>query len=202
MANRGNVGGVSKHTRNALRVLDASGFDIILIETVGVGQSELSIMHLADTVCVVLHPGAGDMIQVTKAGVMEIADIYVVNKADLTGAKRLLAEIEDMLELTGGKGEWLPPVLATSAQHHQGISGLWLSFQKHHHFLKQTGNWVKQRSKQRLQEVKDELQTIFEQKCQVLWNEESTEQLLLLAEGQKTSQEIALELAKRIFAKE
>jgi LAO/AO transport system kinase len=201
MANRGNVGGISKHTRNALRVLDAAGFDIILIETVGVGQSELSIMHLADTVCVVLHPGAGDMIQVTKAGVMEIADIYVVNKADLTGATRLLAEIEDMLELTGGKEDWLPPVIAASAQHHQGISDLWQSFQKHHQFLKQTGSWEKQRSVQRLQEVKDELQAIFEQKCQVLWNEESTKQLLLSSKGQKTSQEIAIELAKKIFAK-
>ncbi|MXQ53000.1 methylmalonyl Co-A mutase-associated GTPase MeaB [Shimazuella alba] len=201
MANRGNVGGISKHTRNALRVLDAAGFDIILIETVGVGQSELSIMHLADTVCVVLHPGAGDMIQVTKAGVMEIADIYVVNKADLTGATRLLAEIEDMLELTGGKEDWLPPVIAASAQHHQGTSDIWKSFQKHHQFLKQTGSWEKQRSVQRLQEVKDELQAIFEQKCQALWNEESTKQLLLSSKGQKTSQEIAIELAKKIFAK-
>ncbi|MCH5585122.1 methylmalonyl Co-A mutase-associated GTPase MeaB [Shimazuella sp. AN120528] len=203
MANRGKVGGISIHTKDCVRVLDAAGFDVILIETVGVGQSELSIMHLADTVCVVLHPGAGDMIQVTKAGVMEIADVYVVNKADQAGATRLIAEIEDMLELSGGKGAWMPSVIAASSQQNQGITDLWECLQKHDQYLKQTGEWEKQRLAQLYQEVEEELLLLYEQRRKTLMQKESFKGLVSqLDRGETTPQELAEMLAKQLFASE
>jgi LAO/AO transport system kinase len=200
MANRGKVGGISIHTKDSMRVLDAAGFDIILIETVGVGQSELSIMHLADTTCVVLHPGAGDMIQVTKAGVMEIADVYVVNKADQVGATRLIAEIEDMLDVSGGKEDWKPPVLATSNQLHQGINELWDSLQKHHHYMKQTGKGEKQRLDQLHQEIEEELLMLYEQRRKAIMERDSVKQQIAQVErGEIAPQELAEVLAKQLF---
>lgn len=201
MANRGKVGGIAAHTKDGIRVLDAAGFDVILIETVGVGQSELSIMHLADTVCVVLHPGAGDMIQVTKAGVMEIADVYVVNKADQAGAPRLVAEIEDMLQSSGGKGAWTPSVIATSSQQNQGICDLWDCIQQHDRYLKQTGEWKKQRVAQLHQEVEEELGVLYEQKRKKLM-EQNKAILSQVETGEITPQELAEALAKQLFANE
>ncbi|WP_028776513.1 methylmalonyl Co-A mutase-associated GTPase MeaB [Shimazuella kribbensis] len=203
MANRGKVGGISRFTKDSVRVLDAAGFDVILIETVGVGQSELSIMHMTDSICVVLHPGAGDMIQVTKAGVMEIADIYVVNKADLIGASRLIAEIEDMLEISGGKADWAPKVIATNASAHQGIEGLWTLLQKHKQYLKHTGIGEKQRIKQLYHEVEEELWLILEQKCKEVWQQQDFEKRLTMLEKKTvTPQEIAKEVADRLFGME
>jgi LAO/AO transport system kinase len=200
MANRGKVGGTSIHTKDSMRVLDAAGFDVILIETVGVGQSELSIMHLADTICVVLHPGAGDMIQVTKAGVMEIADIYVVNKADQTGASHLIAEIEDMLDISSGKEAWTPSVIATSSQQNQGISELWASLQKHDQYLKQTGKWEKQRCRQLYQEIEEELLLLYEAKRKSIMETDMVkQQAAQLAKGKATPQELAEEIAKKLL---
>jgi LAO/AO transport system kinase len=200
MANRGKVGGLSKDTRNALRVLDAADFDVILIETVGVGQSELAITHLADTVCVVLHPGAGDMIQVTKSGVMEIADLYVVNKADQTGAARLIAEIEDYLEGAMIKKDWLPTVLATSAQLHQGIGGLWEAIQKHQQYLRESGRRQKQRSLHLEQEIQEELQLLFEQRSQLLFQQADGKEILnKLQKGELSIREVTAQLADILF---
>jgi LAO/AO transport system kinase len=200
MANRGKVGGISRFTKDSVRVLDAAGFDVILVETVGVGQSELSIMHMADSICVVLHPGAGDMIQVTKAGVMEIADVYVVNKADLTGSSRLISEIEDMLDLSGGKGDWSPKVIATNASQHQGIEGLWVLLEKHKQYLQQSGVGEKQRIQQLYQEVEEELGLIMEQKCKEIWQQKAFQQRLTQLEKKTvTPQEIAMEVADRLF---
>jgi LAO/AO transport system kinase len=200
MANRGKVGGISRFTKDSVRVLDAAGFDVILVETVGVGQSELSIMHMADSICVVLHPGAGDMIQVTKAGVMEIADVYVVNKADLTGSSRLISEIEDMLDLSGGKGDWSPKVIATNASQHQGIEGLWVLLEKHKQYLQQSGVGEKQRIQQLYQEVEEELGLIMEKKCKEIWQQKAFQQRLMQLEKKTvTPQEIAMEVADRLF---
>ena len=200
MANRGNVGGLSQYTRNALRVLDVAGFDIVFIETVGVGQSELSISHLADTVLVVLHPGAGDMIQVTKSGVMEIADIYVVNKADQIGASRLVAELEDHLEIAKTHSQWLPSVVAASSQLNQGMELLWDAIQKHHRFLTESGNLEKQRSLNLLQEMKEELQNLFEQKSQALLKQAYVQEMLFtLQKGELSIQEVTTQLANKLF---
>jgi LAO/AO transport system kinase len=125
MATRGHLGGLASTTGDAAIVLDAAGNDLILIETVGVGQDEVDIVRTADVSVVVIVPGAGDEVQALKAGIMEIADIFVVNKADREGADRTAASIEAMLTLqTYGPGAWRPPILKTEATTGKGIAEL------------------------------------------------------------------------------
>ncbi|MCU0600035.1 MAG: methylmalonyl Co-A mutase-associated GTPase MeaB [Desulfobacterales bacterium] len=124
MATRGMLGGLSQAARDVARIMDAFGKDIILIETVGVGQDEIEVVKTADRVMMVCIPGQGDGIQALKAGVMEIADIYIINKADLPGADEVMADICAMLNLSSQNGQALPPVLKTSALKNQGISEL------------------------------------------------------------------------------
>ncbi len=131
MGTRGSLGGLAQATRDVIRVLDAFGCDVILVETVGVGQSELDIMHHADTTLVVLTPQAGDHIQTIKAGIMEIADIFVINKADLGGSGKMVTDIETMLDLSPLVNGWRPPVLTTIAIDHQGIPELWAAIKRH-----------------------------------------------------------------------
>ncbi|HEY7055574.1 MAG TPA: methylmalonyl Co-A mutase-associated GTPase MeaB [Vicinamibacterales bacterium] len=122
MATRGNLGGLAQATGDAALVLDASGKEIVLIETVGVGQDEVDIVRTADVSVVLLVPGTGDDVQALKAGIMEIADIFVVNKADREGADRTVASIEAMLSLqTFVEGRWRPPILKTEASTGKGI---------------------------------------------------------------------------------
>jgi LAO/AO transport system kinase len=125
MASRGRLGGLARAVPGAIRVLAAAGFDLILVETVGVGQSEVDVCKLADTTVVVLAPGAGDEIQVAKAGVLEIADIYVVNKSDQDGAATLAGALRGMVSQTGhAKGAWRPPVLPTSVRRDENVGEL------------------------------------------------------------------------------
>jgi LAO/AO transport system kinase len=125
MATRGNLGGLARATAEAALVLDASGKDIVLIETVGVGQDEVDIVRTADVSIVTLVPGAGDEVQALKAGIMEIADIFVVNKADRDGADRTVASIEAMLSLeTYEAGRWRPPIVKTDATAGKGVAEL------------------------------------------------------------------------------
>jgi LAO/AO transport system kinase len=125
MATRGQLGGLSRATGDAVLILDASGTDIIIIETVGVGQDEVDVVRTADVSVVTLVPGAGDDVQALKAGIMEIADVFVVNKKDREGAERLAASIEGMLSLrTWADSEWRPPILATQATTGAGVAEL------------------------------------------------------------------------------
>jgi LAO/AO transport system kinase len=125
MATRGNLGGLARATAEAALVLDASGKDLVLIETVGVGQDEVDIVRTADVSIVTLVPGAGDEVQALKAGIMEIADIFVVNKADRDGADRTVASIEAMLSLeTYEPGRWRPPIVKTEATTGKGVAEL------------------------------------------------------------------------------
>jgi LAO/AO transport system kinase len=125
MATRGHLGGLAQTTTEAATLLDAAGFDIVLIETVGVGQDEVDIVRTADISLVVVVPGAGDEVQALKAGIMEIADIFVVNKADRDGADRTAASIETMLSLEDWPtGEWRPPVVRTEATSGRGVADL------------------------------------------------------------------------------
>ncbi len=119
MGTRGSLGGLSRGTREAVLLLDACGKDVIIIETVGVGQSEVDIIKIADTVCVVLVPGMGDDIQIMKAGIMEIANVFAINKADKPGVDRVAAEVRLMLELVRDK-PWTPPVHLTVAENAPG----------------------------------------------------------------------------------
>lgn len=149
MGTRGKLGGLARATKEAVRVLDAYGCDVVIVETVGVGQSELDIMGVADSTLVVLTPGAGDHVQTIKAGIMEIADIFVVNKADLAGADRVKTEVELMLDLNCQESGWRPPVQLTETRIEKGIAELLASVRTHHEFLISTGYLEKTR-KQRL----------------------------------------------------
>jgi LAO/AO transport system kinase len=124
MATRGHLGGLAFATPQALRVLDAAGCDVVLIETVGVGQSEVEVVALADTTVVLLAPGAGDGVQAAKAGVLEIGDVFVVNKADVPGAAATAREVRQMLAARAQSGGWRPPVLTAVASAGTGIDAL------------------------------------------------------------------------------
>ncbi len=126
MATRGHMGGLARATSDAALVLDAAGKSLVIIETVGVGQDEVDIVRTADISVVVLVPGTGDDVQALKAGIMEIADIFVVNKSDRDGADRMVTSIESNLALQSvGEGEWRPPILKTEATTGKGIAELW-----------------------------------------------------------------------------
>ena len=141
MASRGHLGGLSWTTPQALRVLDAAGCDVILVETVGVGQSEVEVAGLADTTIVLLAPGMGDGIQAAKAGILEIGDVFVVNKADREGADATVRDIRHMISL-GDRTEpnlWRPPVLKTVAQQGQGIDEVIEAIEKHTAWMEESG---------------------------------------------------------------
>jgi len=138
MGTRGHLGGLSKATNYAVKILDIMGMDYIFIETVGVGQSEVDIVKTADTTVLVMVPGLGDDIQAIKAGVMEIADIFAVNKADRGGTDRLVAEIEMMLDLNPETTRWRPPIVKTSAVSNKGVTELLEAITTHKKFLKET----------------------------------------------------------------
>jgi LAO/AO transport system kinase len=140
MASRGHLGGLSRATHSAVRALEAAGFEIILIETVGVGQDEVEIARQAPTVVVVENPGLGDDIQALKAGILEIADILVVNKADLPGADSTVESLCAMLDLGGAESDgWRPPVLKTTARTGEGVEALADAIRRHHDYLKESG---------------------------------------------------------------
>ena len=126
MATRGHLGGLAPSTTDAALVLDASGKALVIIETVGVGQDEVDIVRTADVSIVILVPGTGDDVQALKAGIMEIADIFVINKADRDGADRMVTAVESNLALQSfAEGEWRPPIVKTSATTGQGVPELW-----------------------------------------------------------------------------
>lgn len=152
VATRGQVGGLPRIVKGIIRLLDAAGTDIIVVETVGVGQTELGIMGVADTVLLTLMPESGDAIQTLKAGVMEIADIYLVNKADREGADLMASAITSMLHLVDAHPAWTPPVMLISAQSGMGLDELWAKIQEHRKFLTETGELGKRRGTQRQRE--------------------------------------------------
>ena len=160
IATRQSVGGLPRIVQGAVRLLDAAGKDMVLVESVGVGQTELGIMGVADTVVVTLMPESGDTIQTFKAGLMEIADIFVVNKADRQGADEMVAGITSMLKTTSDPGEWATPVLATQAHKNEGGVELYETIQRHRKFLEQTSRLEQRRSERRGEEF---LKTIEEE---------------------------------------
>lgn len=145
MASRGSLGGLAKKTKDAVLVLDASGMDYILIETIGVGQVELDIAQVCDTTVVVLVPESGDSIQTMKAGLLEIADIIAVNKADREGSERLLIEIKFAFELREQKAGWHFPVLKTIATTQEGVEKLVSAIISHREFLEKSGRLEEER---------------------------------------------------------
>lgn len=159
MGTRGSLGGLSRKTADTVKLMDASGKDIIFIETVGVGQSEVDIVKAADTTLVVLVPGLGDDIQAIKAGILEIGDIFAINKADREGADKLNIELNMMLDLDGNLNKaWRPPIKQTVASQDQGIKELLQAIEEHYGHLKQTGQ-LEDRRKRR---TKNEMLAILE----------------------------------------
>jgi LAO/AO transport system kinase len=137
MATRGNLGGLARATTDAATVLDAAGKDIVLIETVGVGQDEIDIVRLADVTVVILVPGMGDDVQTIKAGIMEIADIFVINKSDREGADRVEREIRSMQSLAIRSDKWTPPIIKTVAMDGKGVPELAAAIVNYEQFLEQ-----------------------------------------------------------------
>ena len=165
MATRGGLGGLAVHTAQVCDVLDAAGFARILIETVGVGQSELEVAQTADSTVVVLVPESGDAVQAMKAGLMEIGDLFVINKADREGAERAAFAIRSALELRTHAMEWTPPVLLTTASRGEGVSELVQGLEEHLELLRTRGA-LQRRRRQRLEQrlhdlVGDRLWTRF-----------------------------------------
>ena len=147
MASRGHLGGLSWSTPQALRVLDAAGCDVVVVETVGVGQSEVEVAGLADTTVVLLAPGMGDAIQAAKAGILEVGDVYVVNKADRDGADLAVRELRNMLSLGERRqpDDWRPPIIKTVASRGEGIDELVEAVEKHQGWLGETGELQRRR---------------------------------------------------------
>lgn len=135
MATRNYAGGISKATKDAAKILDAAGKDLVIVETTGAGQSEVEIIRVAQTVVVIHAPGMGDEIQAIKAGIMEIADIFVVNKADRENANKTAIDIQAMLQMDNKKGGWKPPVLKTVALTGEGVAELIEKIEEHRCFL-------------------------------------------------------------------
>ena len=139
MATRGNLGGLARSTADLVNVLDAFGCDIIFVETVGAGQSEVDVIKLADAVMLVMAPGLGDDIQAIKAGIMEIGDIIVVNKADRENAERTMLEIKEAIELDTEQKEWSPPIVKTIATSNEGVEELIEKLEEHRGFHMKAG---------------------------------------------------------------
>jgi LAO/AO transport system kinase len=157
MGTRGHLGGLARATSDAVRAIDAFGKDIIIVETVGAGQSEVEVIDLAHTILVIDVPAAGDDIQAIKAGIMEIADIFVVNKSDLLGADRKATEINAMLDTDPRERAWRPPVMMTNARAGEGIVELVDKITAHREFLEESGLLAQKG----LQRSRDELRTIM-----------------------------------------
>ena len=155
MASRGHLGGLSWATPQAIRVLDAAGCEVILVETVGVGQSEVEIVGLADTTIVLLAPGMGDGIQAAKAGILEIGDLFVVNKADRDGADSTVRDIRHMISLGDRSDEdvWRPPVLKTVASRDEGVEEVAQAVEEHHAWMGECGELHRRRLRRAVDEI-------------------------------------------------
>ena len=145
MAARGHLGGLAAAAREAIRLLDASGRDRCLLETVGVGQSELEVMETADTTVVVTTPATGDAVQIIKAGILEIADIFVVNKADLPGASKVVRDLKELVRHGALRAGWSPPVLTTVAETGEGVDELVEAIDRHGDTIAESGELERRR---------------------------------------------------------
>jgi LAO/AO transport system kinase len=154
MASRGHLGGLSRTAPQAIRILDAAGFDVILVETVGVGQAEVEIASLADSTLVIVAPGMGDSIQAAKAGILEIADIFAVNKSDRPGAQEAVRDLRTMLAMARyGDADWKPPIVSTSAAGCEGIDELAARLDAHWSWLNESGELDRRRRARAREEI-------------------------------------------------
>ena len=152
MGTRGHLGGLAEATLQALLVLDAAGKELVFLETVGTGQSEVEVIGIADTVLLVLMPGSGDAVQALKAGIMEIPDVIAINKMDHPAAKTMLNEVRSILAL-GGDAEWRPPIILTEATRGEGVPELWEKLEAHRAYLVESGQLEERRARNLAGEV-------------------------------------------------
>src|SRR5256885_1981203 len=160
MATRGFLGGLAKATNDVVDLLDASGFDVVLVETVGVGQDEVEVVRTVQTNIVVLVPGMGDDIQAIKAGIMEIGDIFVVNKADRPGSDKAVTEVTMMMSLVEEHGDWIPPIVKTVASRGEGVEELDRAIVQHREYLESSGE-LDRRNRER---VRIRIETLLKEK--------------------------------------
>ena len=199
MGARGHLGGLSLATREAIRLLGAFGFDQVILETVGVGQSELEVAAVADTTVVVMTPNLGDGVQMIKAGILEIADIFVVNKADLDGYQRVAMELRAMLSLNapGATGAatskpWKPPIITTVAARQEGIDELWAAIESHRRYLETSGRAQELAAKRLKDETAEVVADLARQQARLALGEDGalTEQLLKDGSPYRAAEEI------------
>jgi LAO/AO transport system kinase len=154
MASRGHLGGLAVATPQAVRVLDAAGFDVVLIETVGVGQAEVEIAGMADSTMVIVAPGLGDAIQAAKAGILEIGDVFVVNKSDKPGAQEAVRDLRGMIAMARrGEGDWKPPIVSTTATTGDGLGDLVSRLDAHQAWLGSSGEGDRRRQARAREEI-------------------------------------------------
>jgi LAO/AO transport system kinase len=152
MATRGHLGGMALAAPEAVRILDAAGYERVVVETVGVGQAEVEVAAATDTAVVVMAPGMGDAVQIAKAGILEVADVFVVNKADRDGAADVARELRQMLHL-GAPRDWDPPVVAVSALQQEGLADVWEAIEGHRTWAEASGTLVAKRRARLIAEV-------------------------------------------------
>ena len=200
MGTRGSLGGLSRSTQEAALILDACGKDVVIIETVGVGQSEVDIVKIADTVGLILVPGMGDDIQIMKAGIMEIADLFIVNKADRDGADRVATEVNMMLDLLGMRA-WRPPVLKTVAERGEGVEEVVSEMLRHADFLSRSEEGRRRKWQRLGMEVEEILRREIAAMVEVAWEKEKSPELFeLLAARKTTPYEVAEEVLGKILS--
>ena len=198
---RGALGGLAHSVHASLRLLAVAAFDVVLLETVGAGQSEVDVMFAADTVVLALMPGAGDQIQVGKAGILEIADIFLVNKSDRPGADVLAGQLLHMLAARDAASEWEAPVIACSAQTAAGIDKAVEAIAAHGAWLSATGQLASRRARQAEHETRRQLQSILEERLirrfarTEMWRTLTRQ----VADGRATARQAALQAADALF---
>jgi LAO/AO transport system kinase len=174
MATRGHLGGLALAAPEAVRVLSAVGFEVVLVETVGVGQVEVEIAGQADTTIVVVTPGWGDAVQANKAGLLEVADVFVINKSDRPGVYETRRDLETMLDMNLEMGEWRPPVVEAVGLTGQGVDALWKAVGDHSIYLARTGEGDARRRRRLTEELTSVVLSLLErdvrQSAGVLWD--------------------------------
>lgn len=197
LASRGSLGGLSVATAQAIDLLDCFGFSTIIVETVGTGQAETDVVETVDTVIVVAVPGLGDDIQAMKAGIMEIADVFVVNKADREGAERTARQIQATLDMfSDEKKSYVPPVLSTVASTGQGVPELVEAVDKHTSYLKESGELENRRIRRARKELQNNLVRLFMQDSSQLLKSQFEKKVQEIASGQ----ELVLNAGRSLFA--
>ncbi|MCL4423657.1 MAG: methylmalonyl Co-A mutase-associated GTPase MeaB [Actinobacteria bacterium] len=198
MASRGHQGGLSLAVPAAARVLDAAGMDVVLIETVGVGQVEVEVASAADTTVVVVTPGWGDGVQAAKAGLLEAADVFAVNKADRPGAREAERDLRSMLDLSPSK-DWLPPVVSTVAATGEGVEALWQAIGEHRTHLEAGGGLAARRAERIGKEVAGMALAVLERRVhELLESSAGPELTLAISRGDIDCQDAAELLVQRV----